>query len=503
MKKVLILILIVLFNIVSKAQCSKVWEKKRDFGISLVTGSYLAYRNNCIYNLVSHSTFSIIYYGGGETRLYKYSSAGDSIWLFKTNYTYPNGFISDPLGNSYYSGNRYQKYVFSDYYLVKADSAGKLGWTKGQEYKKQTFLNSILFDNNFDILMLTEDNSKVKKLTKINKSGVVLWENFLDNGKILDIKVDSKNHIHFLYPNYIIELEDNGYFKKLVVLDSMANSGFGNILASTFKLIENGNDFYYLVYTTYSNNNFILDKIDKNGNISFGKKQSNSINLDHSDHAFLEILPDNSILFGGLIDTSSLEGGKVLGPSDVFYLLNPDGSEKFKKILYSKSNLTDLKANDQYIFSMGYGKDSTYYVDIHDFNGNRYCDVIKLSYKERPISLLPTNGTEFYITTYNNDDYNHKFSKLYKYNENFVSTSELPTTKLRIYPNPSLQSISIKGIDIEKEIHFTISDIMGNVVERAKLFNEGNINIENLSNGIYFITIENGIELQVLKFVKQ
>ena len=75
--------------------------------------------------------------------------------------------------------------------------------------------------------------------------------------------------------------------------------------------------------------------------------------------------------------------------------------------------------------------------------------------------------------------------------------------KLTVYPNPALNSISIKGIDNSGNITaIQITTISGKKVKFLESYNES-IDISDLVDGIYFFTFLNGNQSQTIRFVKR
>ena len=83
-------------------------------------------------------------------------------------------------------------------------------------------------------------------------------------------------------------------------------------------------------------------------------------------------------------------------------------------------------------------------------------------------------------------------------NDNFVTNSE--NNKLQIYPNPAKNIINIKyNSEIEK---ISIFDYLGKEI-LTQIQNNNEINVENLSKGIYTIEIQLENEKVSKKFIKE
>ena len=69
---------------------------------------------------------------------------------------------------------------------------------------------------------------------------------------------------------------------------------------------------------------------------------------------------------------------------------------------------------------------------------------------------------------------------------------------LFIYPNPSNDFIIISGL--KKSNQYIIYNTLGVKTDSGNIFNNEKINIQNFSNGMYFIILENG---SIQKFLKR
>ena len=82
-----------------------------------------------------------------------------------------------------------------------------------------------------------------------------------------------------------------------------------------------------------------------------------------------------------------------------------------------------------------------------------------------------------------------------------VSTSDFDFRSFEVFPNPTSNIITIKnGWEIEA---YKIYSLDGKVLLQSNLNEANSIDIENLSNGIYILTLRSREGVQALKFVKQ
>jgi hypothetical protein len=68
---------------------------------------------------------------------------------------------------------------------------------------------------------------------------------------------------------------------------------------------------------------------------------------------------------------------------------------------------------------------------------------------------------------------------------------------LKLFPNPSVNFIKISGLS--EKANYIIYNLLGKEILRGKVLNEENIFIQDLSNGTYFIKVENA---KAIKFIK-
>mgnify|MGYP003974139497 FL=1 len=81
---------------------------------------------------------------------------------------------------------------------------------------------------------------------------------------------------------------------------------------------------------------------------------------------------------------------------------------------------------------------------------------------------------------------------------NSLSVSDQELIKLSIYPNPTSDIISIKGVENIKSIK--VYSILGGL--EKEVFNTNQIDVSELSPGVHFIKINNG-NVFSKKFIKQ
>ena len=128
---------------------------------------------------------------------------------------------------------------------------------------------------------------------------------------------------------------------------------------------------------------------------------------------------------------------------------------------------------------------------------------IKLKIQEKE-EILPENQIlTFDGETLENDktlaDYNiQKESLLYLNESNLgININTETKTKLSLYPNPSNEYINISGL--KENENYTVWNTFGIKVKNGKISNLEKINIQNFTNGVYYLEFENGYSLKFIK----
>jgi hypothetical protein len=78
-------------------------------------------------------------------------------------------------------------------------------------------------------------------------------------------------------------------------------------------------------------------------------------------------------------------------------------------------------------------------------------------------------------------------------------------TAIQVYPNPARDLVVIKNTLSSTKLSVAVSDATGRVVLTGAIdSNEKKLNISNLSNGVYLLSIKEGDkQLRTIKLVKQ
>ncbi|MBC8756893.1 T9SS type A sorting domain-containing protein [Kordia sp. YSTF-M3] len=105
---------------------------------------------------------------------------------------------------------------------------------------------------------------------------------------------------------------------------------------------------------------------------------------------------------------------------------------------------------------------------------------------------LAVNNTDLYIA----ESGSNKISKV---NITPLSVDEyILKPRIQLYPNPATNYIQLSNFP--KNENYTIYNISGAKIKRSNISNNEKIDIQNLTNGLYFLKFDNGI---TLKFIKE
>lgn len=80
-----------------------------------------------------------------------------------------------------------------------------------------------------------------------------------------------------------------------------------------------------------------------------------------------------------------------------------------------------------------------------------------------------------------------------------LSTNEFELNrKLKLFPNPSSEFIQISGMS--EQLSYKINNVLGAGIKKGIIANDEQIDIKNLTNGLYFLKFDDG---NTIKFIKK
>ncbi|MEP6684364.1 MAG: T9SS type A sorting domain-containing protein, partial [Parafilimonas sp.] len=109
-----------------------------------------------------------------------------------------------------------------------------------------------------------------------------------------------------------------------------------------------------------------------------------------------------------------------------------------------------------------------------------------------------------------NNNYNMLLSRFFLEDAPDILMADVKKTSIEkqennfeIFPNPAADKISIKGLTGTDNIHFIINDNTGNMMLQGVLNKSMQVNVSNLSAGIYYLHIAYTGNDKTIKFIKQ
>ncbi len=115
----------------------------------------------------------------------------------------------------------------------------------------------------------------------------------------------------------------------------------------------------------------------------------------------------------------------------------------------------------------------------------------------------PFSGINYYRLKQVDYDGNFTYSKIIS-----ITTGDKRQT-ITIYPVPSDKELNCEFYSDENAmVNIAVTDVLGNTILRKDLkskhgMNKENLDISNLSQGVYFLRIDNGIQQSQIKFIRQ
>lgn len=430
-------------------------------------------------------TYNLTSNGNTDIFILKLNSSGNFIWAKQFGGT--NSDIGlDDMNNIYTIGNFTGIVDFdpgagvynltansnSDIFISKLDSNGSFIWAKQiagtneavglsltldtayNVYTTGYFTGTYDFDpstNNYNLTSTTTDVF----ISKLDSNGNFVWAKQIEGNApgiySHSITTDDSTNIYI-----------TGYFYDTIDFDPSIN---------TYNLTSNGNA------------DIFISKLDVNGNFVWAKHLGGS----SADIGF-SIKSDN---YGNIYTTGYFQGTVDFDPDTSIYNLISAGNRDIF--------LLKLNSNGNFVWANQFGGiNGDYGNEIAiDELGNIYLT----GYFTETVDFDPSTNT-FQLTSFGSRDiYVLKLSEELTSLNEILNTTELAT----IYPNPTLQYLTIK-IESEKfPINYNILTINGQLIKHGYLKEKTEtISLEEIPQGLYFITFTNDNQLnKTIKIIKQ
>jgi hypothetical protein len=207
---------------------------------------------------------------------------------------------------------------------------------------------------------------------------------------------------------------------------------------------------------------------------------------------------DRSQPFSGLTKMykmSDQPGTYLLQPMDSFYAGSDGANDRITSADYNRGTGELILLTHNRLISF------TNYTDDHFFDGT----ITEYYFAQEPgqneaIGFI--DSRRLYMTE---EGSGGESGNLYQINLPGVNTSNLglnASQNIRIYPNPSNQSISV-STPFEGSTAVRITDALGNTVLNTNIASCNPLNISNLTAGVYYFSISLGCQTLSRRFIKQ
>ncbi len=155
---------------------------------------------------------------------------------------------------------------------------------------------------------------------------------------------------------------------------------------------------------------------------------------------------------------------------------------------------------------------SDYYIIERGNNGNSFESIGKVKGAGNSNTIMSygysdnnySQGVNYYRLKQVDFDGNYTYSKTIS-----ISNLQISKSSISIYPVPCNQELNYELYSEGNSLtNITVTDVLGNVVIQEQIktkrgIAKSKLNIENLSEGVYFLRMENGTDQTQIKFIKQ
>jgi hypothetical protein len=435
-------------------------------------------------------------------------------------------------------------------WVLKLNSVGDTLWTKTFGFQNSSLAPTDLIvepNGSYTFISFGGPSSQSMYMFNLNNSGVLQWSEFIGN---------NNNQV----PNTLIKSEDNGYYFlnynfnsnsdiEISKLDSLRNEEWSvsyggtrrEVLQETI-IMDNK-----LIISGYSNSNdgdiengnngpnntidaFILIVDANDGSLLSFKNYGSSGNDRFWD---IQALPNGNFLAAGSAGAANGDVSSIYGSSDAWLVLfNQDNEIIWEKtyggtqgdifydlylneagniLLYASTYSNDFDAidNPDTLYNQMWLLELDLMMDSIILNPNNELEVLRTSETYQWINC----ETNTFIQGANQKTYNPletgNYAAIVERNNCVDTTNCLSFTisgiqqslleKIQVYPNPAKDKIYFQN-DSDAAFEISILDIYGKVITNftCKIGNT-ELNIENFSSGMYFITSQENNKVNNIK----
>lgn len=383
-----------------------------------------------------------------------------------------------------------------DVFVLKLDALGNFVWAKsfggsnfdsansitvdalGNVYTIGTFEVTADFDPNAGIANLTSAGVYDVFICKLNSVGNFLWAEHLDGVDYEDafsIKTDANGCVVF-----------TGCFSSTVDFDPGAG---------VFNLTPSGTQDIFISMLDNTGKFLWAKDLKGNGNIGCGI----SVLVDASNNIYTTGFFSSTVDFNPDAPTFNIS---AFGQSDIFihkmnFVTTPLPIEliSFKGKSVDDKNILDWVTASE--------KNNNYFTILKSVSGNNFEAIGTEAGAGSSSQLLnytfvdeqPFTGINYYQLQQTDFNGQTTYSKIIA-----IKSSLYELNSLIISPNPVTNFINVSFLQTENNFALEIVNALGETIFKKR--NEFKIDVSELSNGIYFVKINQGGNLTMQKFIK-
>lgn len=462
-----------------------------------------------------------------DTYFAKYNSEGEFQWVKQIGGTGSDdiyALATDSENNIYVTGlYRWYGISFGDitfegsgFFIAKYDTEGNLIWVRngsamtpqklvisdsGEIYLAGNFAHTFTYQET--TLTSITDNSN-PCIMKMDNSGNLIW------AKTAITSPDDETEGSFTWPNIIRNMD----------IDSQGNIFINGIFGSDYMTFDNitlTNDYFISMF---------MAKFDTLGNIQWAKTagsfgctfENSAIATDADGNSFIGGLYCGAIDFdetqivngtGGSyiykFDSSgNILWGHNIGPSLINSLVTDDmgnlyAGGAFHETLNLGTIVIDTEGGANFIAKYTSEGEIIWLkiIEGQDVNSKQSLDVSNNILYAAGYLMHESLTLDSLILTPDTNNYHLYVAKL---GEETLTLTENKKNKFKVFPNPAGEQITIQSETDLKSVKITDSN--GRLIKQS--YNTTQINITDISSGIYFVTVENAAsDILTYKIIKE
>jgi hypothetical protein len=190
---------------------------------------------------------------------------------------------------------------------------------------------------------------------------------------------------------------------------------------------------------------------------------------------------------------------------------------KFDGVNWASVGAEGVTSGEAYVMSLAFNPSGEPYLAFVDGAYNNFMTVMKFDgtnwvYVGSPgfsagrasytsLVFSPSDGQPYVAYT---DDTNYRKATVMNYDSVFVGIKEQQQSSFSVFPNPATDKITIEIAACHAPSQLSMMNLNGEeVLTRSLIKPKTQIDISNLSGGVYFVRLTNDKTVEVGKFVKQ